>query len=113
MTFWGWARFIDLVSVRPVLVRAFLVVKVQLMRAWAALRCFSQAPARGFARQALMHGQLVHLAGKQLQRLACATCRRVRTGGRHQQGFLLAGEFAPTPFSTGRAPLGLVSYDRS
>ena len=53
-----------------------------------------QAPAHRLARQALMLGQLDHLAGQQLQRPARTAGRRVRAGGRHQQGLLLAGELA-------------------
>ena len=41
-----------------------------------------------------MLGQLDHLAGQQLQRPARAALRRAGAGGRHQQGFLLAGELA-------------------
>ena len=44
-----------------------------------------------------MRGQLDHLAGEQFQRPAGAARRRVRAGGRHQQGFLLAGELALGP----------------
>jgi transposase len=53
-----------------------------------------QASAHGLARQALVRGQFDHLAGEQLQRPARTAPRRVRAGGRHQQSFLLAGEFA-------------------
>ena len=66
-----------------------------------------------------MRGQLDHLTGQQLQRPAGAARRRVRAGGRHQQGFLLAGELAlcagarllaqrPLQVAFDEAPLGPV-----
>jgi hypothetical protein len=41
-----------------------------------------------------MRGELDHLAGQQLQRPTGAAGRRARARSRHQQGFLLAAEFA-------------------
>ena len=78
-----------------------------------------QAPAHRLARQALVFGQLDHRAGQQLQRPAGAARRRARAGGRHQQGFLLAGELAlgagarllaqrPLQIAFDEAPLGPV-----
>ncbi len=55
---------------------------------------FGQPPAHRLARQALVLGELDHRVGQQLQRPAGAARRRVRAGGRHQQGFLLARELA-------------------
>jgi hypothetical protein len=45
-------------------------------------------------RKIIMLGQLDHFIGQQLQRPAGTTYGRARTGGRHQQGFLLAGKLA-------------------
>ena len=56
-----------------------------------------QPPTHRLARQALVFGELDHRAGQQLQRPAGAALRRVRAGGRHQQGFFLAGELALRP----------------
>ena len=53
-----------------------------------------QAVAHRFARQALVRGQLDHRVRQELQRPARAARRRARTGGRHQQCLLLAGELA-------------------
>ena len=41
-----------------------------------------------------MRGQLDQRIRQQLQRPSGAAHRRARAGGRHQQGFLLAGELA-------------------
>ena len=53
-----------------------------------------QAPAHRLARQALVCGQLDQRVRQQFQRPTGAARRRARAGGRHQQGFLLAGELA-------------------
>jgi hypothetical protein len=53
-----------------------------------------QASANRLARQALVRGQLDHLTRQQLQRPARPARRRPGAGGRHQQGFLLAGQLA-------------------
>ncbi len=59
------------------------------------LRSFSASRRRTVSRDRLVVlGQLDHLVGQQLQRPARAARRRVGAGGRHQQGFLLAGELA-------------------
>jgi hypothetical protein len=53
-----------------------------------------QAAAHRLARHALVRSQPDQLIRQQLQRPTGAACRRLRAGGRHEQGFLLAGEFA-------------------
>ena len=53
-----------------------------------------QAPADGLARQAVMLGELDHLARQQFQRPALAPLGRGGAGGRDQKRLLLSGELA-------------------
>lgn len=53
-----------------------------------------QAPADGLARQAVMLGELDHLARQEFQRPALASRGRGGAGGRDQKRLLLAGELA-------------------
>jgi hypothetical protein len=53
-----------------------------------------QAPPNRLVRQALVFGEFDHRACQQLERPAGTALWGAGTGGRHQQGFFLAGEFA-------------------
>ena len=55
---------------------------------------FGQAPPNRLVRQALVFGEFDHRACQQLKRPAGTALWGAGTGGRHQQGFFLAGEFA-------------------
>ena len=60
------------------------------------LEVILQKPAAdGLAGEFVMVGQLDHFAGQQLERPAGPSRRRVCTGRCNQEGFLLAGKFAP------------------
>src|SRR5215207_7403325 len=80
---------------------------------------FGQSPANRLRRQALVVGELDHLASQQLQCPAGAPRRRLGAGGCHQKGFLLAGELAlrsrtwlfgerPFEIALHEAPLGAI-----
>src|SRR5262249_52156194 len=53
---------------------------------------FGQAPAHGLTRKADVLGEADHRTRQQLQRPTSAALRGLGTGGRDQQGFLLARE---------------------